>query len=280
MTPAANPDISVGNVSNLAKQLVLVDSELMEVQGVTGTTYATVIRGFSGTLATSHASGARVYTGQPSYFVYGDKLGSCTEATERVLPVFSINRASKQVRMYNCVGGVWRSQTPPVETYQGSLEKVCTVPIGSVAYGSFGTSTTTSTTKQLMAEVFVPQTMYVTGITELNGSAVDTNSKVIVALYSISGNKVANSAVAGTANTGNDAFLAVAFTTPALVTGPAKYLVALQDDTADTNGVRTVATATFNNLVAGEVTSVFGTLAAVTVPTTFTADKGPIACLY
>lgn len=269
---------------------IFIDNEFMRITAVSGT-IITVNRAQARTSATAHKSGAYVFYGQYGSqpapgttggpFIQSPAQGSCTRTAYTYMPMIQINASALGGQaMYDCVGGTWSKQTLPSDVYQPSLYKACTVPIGSVAYGSFGTSTTASTTSQYNATVFVPNTFIATGITNLNGSAVDTASKKIFILHSAAGNVIGNSAVAGTAATGNDAFQAIAFTTPLIVTGPATYFIGLQDDTADVNGIRTIATATFNGLPAGVTTSVFGTVSAITVPSTFTADQGPVACIY
>ncbi len=66
-----------------------VDRELMAIQAVSGTTI-TVRRGMGGTKASTHASGAAVYAGLTHYFSSTDRAGSCTAASEAVLPVINV----------------------------------------------------------------------------------------------------------------------------------------------------------------------------------------------
>ena len=76
---------------------------------------------------------------------------------------------------------------------------------------------------------------------------------------------------------------------PPLIAAPAispitiprgKYFIALQCN-GTTTRLRLIPTLTFVDVLAGTVTSVFGTVpAVVTVPTTFTADKGLYCYLY
>jgi len=60
--------------------LLYVDRELMRVNGVNSTTI-TVERGYSGTIATAHISGAVVWVGPPGYFHNFDPSGGCGGAT-------------------------------------------------------------------------------------------------------------------------------------------------------------------------------------------------------
>lgn len=271
---------------------MFVDNEFMKITAVSGTVI-TVIRGEQRTQATSHASLSYVIVGQYGSqqqsstqtggpFIQSQPLGSCTRTNYPYLPLVQVNAAALGGQaMYDCVNGSWAQQTLLGAVYQPALYKACTAPIGSVAYGSMGTSTTASTTAQYTASVWVPATFVATGITNLNGSAVDTASKKVIILYSGSGRLIANSLATGTLATGNDSFQAIAFTATKIVTGPAMYFIGLQDDTADVNGIRTIAASTFNNVIGSSITSVFGTVASsITPPTTFTADVAPLACIY
>lgn len=277
--------------TNTAQYFVLIENDYRQVLTVSGTAIglgpskaagvghvsgATVIFGITGNWLTGTTGSA---SGSTGVFPPSVATGSCARANQQYLPMFVPNLLNN-LGTLDCLGGNWTLGTLPDSPGQLALIKACTVPIGSVAYGSFGTSTTASTTGQLMANLFVPYTMWATGITQLNGSAVDGASKKIVILYDELGNLLANSATAGTTATGNDAFQAIPFTAAQFIVGPANYFIGLQDDTADVNGLRTVAVSTFNNVLGSSITSVFGTVAAVTPPTTFTQDTAPIACAY
>jgi len=287
----------------------LIDQELVQIRSISSTTL-TVLRAKQG-LATAHASGKQVFCGYSGTFnpntgtistVVGSPavgasvngatfvgtlpVGACTRTQNAILPVFFVTASptgagSSYGNTVDCLGGSWVPGTLP--DYPGSLPLIqaCNVPIGSVAYGSFGTSTTTANNVLYTASLFVPNTVFATGLSNLNGSAVDGASKKIFILYDSAGKLIANTATAGTAATGNDAFQQIAFTATRIVVGPALYYFSLQDDTADVNGIRTVAASTFNNLFTANPSSTFGTVAAsITAPTTFTADIGPIGCLY
>lgn len=128
------------------------------------------------------------------------------------------------------------------------------------------------------AEVFLPANKTITGIAYMNGPTVGTN-KVIVALYSSAGAKLANSATAGVTTSGADAWQEVAFTATYAAVGPARYWVVLQAD-GTTDNFHAIAASTYLNLTGTDTADAFGTLTAITPPTTFTADVGPIAYLY
>lgn len=116
----------------------------------------------------------------------------------------------------------------------------------------------------------------VTGVSILMGGAGGTDN-VIVGLYNSAGVLVASSALAGTLAGAASAWQQVPFTAQYKIVASI-YYVALQ-----TNGT-TAHPATYNApafpLATGSQTGAFGTMAAITPPTTYTANVGPIAQLY
>ncbi len=286
---AGQNSMIVASVTGAANNWALVGKDLRRVTNVSGTTLTVVQQ--QGT-PSAHPSGANVIYGvlgtwstngtASGTFLNTYPIGSCTRSSTGVLPKFVIpeNNLSAPGSV-DCLNGAWVRGTLLDDPIAPGLYKVCTVPIGTPAYGSMGTDTTTSTTVEYTAGIFVPYTFISTGFTNLNGSAVNTGSKKIFILKDPGGVPIANTLAAGTAATGNDAFQAIAWTTSTkIVVGPAYYGVGLQDDTADVAGIRTVAASTYNGLVGSGPTSVFGTIATLAFPTTFTADVAPIGCLY
>lgn len=139
-----------------------------------------------------------------------------------------------------------------------------------------GTNATPSATETYIAEVFIPCNMTLTGVAVFNGATVGTD-KHAVFLCDSAGTAVANTDTAGTTTSGADAYQRIAFTATYAAKGPATYYVALQmNGTTDRYNAHP-----FGNFGASKGTgTTFGTLASITVPTTFTADLGPIASLY
>jgi len=157
--------------------------------------------------------------------------------------------------------------------------RYATIPVGSVAYGSLGTNTTLVAGTTYWAEVYIPANVTLTGVAVLNGATVGTD-KWIVGLYATAGGAaVANSNLSGTASSGADAFQAIAFTATYAALGPARFWVAFQSN-GTTDKVRTIAVSTFVETLTKSATGSFGTLPSLTVPTTVTADVGPIAYVY
>lgn len=160
-----------------------------------------------------------------------------------------------------------------------SPTKYSTVPVGQVAYGSVGTaSAAPSAVLMHLTSVVVTNTFLATGVGILQGATIGTDN-MLVALYDATGKLLANSALAGVITSGADAFQQAAFLTPVNLV-PGVYFIALQCN-GTTTRFRLIATLTNVNLLAGTIASVFGTVPdTVTLPTTFTADKGVCSYIY
>ncbi len=142
-----------------------------------------------------------------------------------------------------------------------------------------GTDTTPGTTTVYMTQIFVHANATITGVKVLNGSANGTD-KYVVALFDSGGTPVANSSTSGITCSGTSAFQTLAFTGTYAAKGPGVYWVGLYVN-GTTARFRSLAAANEGKGLAGSVTAqTFGTVAAVTLPTSFTADKGPVAFLY
>jgi hypothetical protein len=162
----------------------------------------------------------------------------------------------------------------------GATNAVENVPIGSVAYTSFGNATTYAASGDLYCtSIFVPYDMTVTNINVLNGGTVGTNS-ILAALYNAAGTLIGNSATAGATTSGANAFQALALTAAKSIQGPGVYYVCIQPN-GTTDNVRTIAASTFVGRRASLITGgTFGTVpATITVPASFTANDGPIVYL-
>jgi hypothetical protein len=107
------PSFAAGNAPNGANQTILtVDQERMFVNAISGT-FVSVSRGWDGTTAMAHVSGATVYSGPPTYFGAAGQWpvgGACTATSELNLP--KINSMSGYV--LNCIGGIWVIQNTPL----------------------------------------------------------------------------------------------------------------------------------------------------------------------
>lgn len=154
------------------------------------------------------------------------------------------------------------------------------IPIGGVAYGSLGTSTTPVSGTVYWTSLQLPLDKTVGSIACLNGGTASTNL-LLYGIWNNSGVLLANTAIAGTLAANADTFQSMAIaqvggataTTIALKAG--RYWVGWQTN-GTTTRVRTVAASTYIDVASTSATGTFGTLPALTVPTTFTADKAPI----
>ena len=272
--------------SGTVTYVLFADREAMRITAVSGTTIS-VERGWGQTVQTAHISGAAVYVGRAGAanadgsggpFVGNSPAGACTRANVLTLPLINIANG----KMYNCFSnGQWYEQTLPdsvLDITPSTVAKYCTVPIGQVAYGSVGTDAVSVAGSVYVASLWVPESFLSTGATLLNGTTAGTD-KLIYVLYDAGGAKLANTAVAGTTASGTDAFQGIAWTAPQVVTGPARYFLGLQVN-GTTTKKRTVATVTNTTLVGNSRTGTFGTLPAITVPTSLTADTAVVGCLY
>lgn len=159
-----------------------------------------------------------------------------------------------------------------------TLGRLSTVPVGSVAYGSFGTNTTPVAGTVYYTELEVPANKTVTGIGVLQGTAVGTDKAIVSLYHPTTGALLRSSALAGVTMTSTDAFQEYPLTATYDIVGPTKVWVGLQIN-GTTARFRSIAASTFLRWT-GSAAGSFGTLPTITPPTTFAADKGPIAYVY
>ena len=143
-----------------------------------------------------------------------------------------------------------------------------------------GTDTTPANGTQFVSSLWLPANKTITGVGYLIGSVGGTD-KVYAALYSASGALLANSSVSGGGATVGTAanVQTLAFTSTYAAKGPALYYVGISMN-GNTARLRTVPAHTQAGIYAGQVSQTHGTVAAITAPTTFTADKAPVLFVY
>lgn len=156
-----------------------------------------------------------------------------------------------------------------------ALSVYSTIPIGSVAYASLGTNTTDVAGQLWITSFRLPVDMTITNIACLQGGTAGTD-KVIYALYNSSGTLLANTATAGTALNGSASTFLSAALTSTYAAKSGLYYIALQGNGTAAGAIATVAASTYLGVAATSASGTFGTLPAITVPTTFTANKAPI----
>jgi hypothetical protein len=277
--------ISGGGFAQPTSTILFIDREAMQVTGVSGTTIS-VSRGRESTSASPHASGAVVFIlprnlllnigggmvdGAPSF-----PGGSCTRSSELVLPRIQLTTGL----FSDCVGGQWvngdATQTTR-QTYNG----LRLPDPGSNALTSLETAGTApaANTEIYCTELDMPFSMLVTGLGVLNGTTVGTDKHWVI-LYDSSGNVLANSATAGATTSGASTYQKFNFVNKYYVVGPARYFGCVgSNGTTDT--IRHAITSVNDNILGGTVTGqVFGTAAAITVPSSFTTAKVPYLLVF
>jgi hypothetical protein len=273
--------------------ILFVDREAAQVmsQGASATCY-NVRRGVLGTTAAnSHTTLATVWvttpatgTGDPSRPFSGGGLvpnipaGACVASQQYTLPiiVYGTNGNVGTGEVFRCIGGYWTrgdAQNYPPASYT----QFTTFPPAF--------ATTLNTTTGVAGSVWVsalaaPFNAKLTGACILNGATVGTD-KWIVSLYDGAGTLLANSALAGTTTATASAYQCIAFTATVNITGPSIYYIALQGN-GTTDTFKTYAAAQAPTLYGTkQITGgIFGTLPAITPPTTFTANVGPVMTTY
>ena len=253
-----------------------IDRELMFVARsyVSGTTIP-VVRAQGGTFAAPHTSGAIVFSGQPNMFTARYKQGRCVRTSEVVLPLIDVPGGS----IYDCLNNTWKGGDSGSGTGTSARFRIAGPESGGTAYTSLNVNgTSASATTLNCSETHIFTNKLVTGIALLNGTTVGTDKHYVV-LYDVGGNLVANSAVAGATSSGASVFQEHDFTSKYFVVA-GDYFACFQSNGA-TDTIRMVVTGTQSNLLTkAQTAATFGTIPALTVPTTFTTAVGPYTYIY
>ena len=126
------------------------------------------------------------------------------------------------------------------------------------------------------ASLVVGSGMMATGLAILNDTPASTDTHT---LYLISGSgKIIGQSASTTAATASG-FQKMAFSPGPIWVPAGRYFVGVTSS-GTTAKIQTVATNTFIDLVTTSITGTYGTLPTFVVPTTFTADVGPIMYIY
>jgi hypothetical protein len=179
------------------------------------------------------------------------------------------------VLLYRSAAGVMTS-TAAIQSIGGVGSATHFGTYGVPASLTAGTDTTPVSGTVFYGEVVIPVGATLTGIGYLIGSVGGTD-KAIVALYDSTGAVVANSALAGVTVGTTATYQEIPFTATYAAKGPGQYFVSVSMN-GTTARLRTIPAGAF--APASSATGVFGTLAAITPPTTFTAAKAPVAYTY
>ena len=271
---------------------VLIEEDMRPVTAVSGTL---ITLGASLTAATGHVSGTAVIYGQQGNwtasgstgtFLQSLPKGSCTRGNSTVLPAFFVDRNGGST--VDCLGGSWVRGVLPDATPMQPLIAQCNVNIGDVAYTSLGTSEDDVANKRMVTSFYLPHTVTVTGVTVLQGTTATTDN-ITSGVHDSAGNPIVNTGATGVLLATASTFKNLPFTanatgaaqTTTILVGPHNYFVTVNANGATAEALRLMAASTYNNILSAGTTSVtFGTFAAFTPPTTFTATLAPFLCLY
>lgn len=292
---ASATNISVPSAAATGTYL-FVDKEAVQVTSAgSSATCFNVKRGQLGTSASfSHSSGAVVWvgnvatgTGDNSHPFSGGVLttnvpsGSCVATAQYSLPVIVVapNYSDFAGGLARCVAGQWS-----VSTLGEAQTQVTTVQpytaFTTLSNSIAGVSVTDVNGTIWFSQLQIPNSATLTGGCVLNGITVGTD-KWIIALYDATGALVANTATAGTTTAGASLYQCINFTATVSVVGPATYYLALQGNGTTDNFQAYKTGGAPTNYGTQSQTGTFGTLAAMTTPTTtFTTAKGPIGMVF
>jgi len=223
------------------QSFLLIDSEIMAVQAVnTVALTVTVQRGIASTQVHAHANGANVWFGAPQYF-------------PQYVPYTGIPSSQGRYRFLT---------TPSIQT---------------ALNGPLGNSTVDTAGGLYLADVIVSKLMVSTGCAVLNNTTVGTDSNECF-LYDYTGTLIASTAAATTS--GASTFQQRAWVQPTVL-APGQYWVAYQTN-GTTDTFQTIKTATWIECLAELITgtTIGAPPTTILVPTSFTANQGPIAYVY
>lgn len=149
----------------------------------------------------------------------------------------------------------------------------------SFAGGVADTSVTDVAGKTWFSSLSVDFNSLFTGACWLNGATAGTDSK-IAAVWDENGVLLANTALAGTTDSGASSYQCAAFTTPVALLGPRHYFVGIQT-TGTTDNFKAYTTGGApTNYATGSQTGTYGTLPSLTITSSFTTAVGPRMLLY
>lgn len=170
------------------------------------------------------------------------------------------------------------------ETIGASGSTPITAPTGVANWQNIaatsGTDTIPADGTQFVTSIWIPCNMTITGISYLIGSVGGTN-KVYAALYDSTGALLGNSSVSGGGATVGTAANSqpLDLTSTYAAKGPGRFFVGVSMN-GNTARLRSVPAFCSAGLFAGSISQTHGTVAAITAPSTFTADKAPVVFLY
>lgn len=237
---------SFNNVSNPCD--LLVGREMMHIIAISGTSL-TVERGANGTLAEAYPSGEAAFIGSPSAF--RDQVTGLTVP----FPQFGDWYLNNTYSWYT----TFAPNNAPAPTQVTDVS-------GKLWYSA----------------IQIPSSVVLTGACQMNGNGTLAD-KMIFALWDRNGNVLANTAVAGVAQSGTSVLQCQNFVNPVVVQGPGLYYIGVQGNGTTAASIAAIPTggAPTNYPTGVQTGGTFGTIAKITSPaTTFTAGVGPIMAVF
>lgn len=190
-----------------AGRIVFVDREAMLIlpSYVSGTTIP-VQRGYAGTVANPHASGATVYVGPTNYFSQMVPSGQCTATTEVALPRIVLPLGA----VYQCTNSIWYQIGAAIGTVQTAFVQ------GATAADALDTIFFIADREYVVTAVSA-----VWGTAEATGSMDIMVEKLTGTTACASGTDILSAAIAGTgtANTVNAGSLSATASALVLASG-------------------------------------------------------------
>jgi hypothetical protein len=179
-------------------------------------------------------------------------------------------RFRKQGRRAIIRGGV------DLDTAGGSTRHLTWTALTSL---TAGTDKTPVAGTRFTNSIYIPHNVTLTGIGYLIGTVGGTDL-ALVELHDADGKLVANSAIAGVTVGTLATFQEIPFTVPVQVLQGWYYLSVTMNGTTARLRVIPTALGISQTALSKSATGTFGTVGDLVVPTTFTADVGPIAYTY
>lgn len=252
-----NPDLMYGASETIADDLTVTDT--LNVSGV-----STFTGNVTQTGATTFGTGTGAVSLNGNTTIAGSKTFSTGTGAVSLNGTTTMAAATAFV---NGTGGTTPITAPPgISNWQ---------PVAATS----GTDTTPANGTQFVTTVYIPCNKTITNINYLIGSVGGTD-KVYGVLYDSTGAVLANTSLtSGGATVGTAANLqTLALTATYAAKGPGLFYVGISMN-GNTARLRTVPAHTQSGNWAGSVSQTHGTVAAITAPTTFTADKAPVVFL-
>lgn len=276
VTPAGTFSCSFGGSGNTGGIMAIVkpasttsfvlrkaDADVLQyTQPFVGFAASSIANGATGPVSVAGVAGGFVGLTTGSYYYISATAGAV---------------ATSSGTFYRLVG-LAVSTTEMLIINSGSSEQPTGVANWQPIAATSGTDTTPANDTQFVTSVNVPSGMKCTNVNYLIGSVGGTN-RVYAVIYDSSGNVVANTTLASSGTVVGTAanIQTLALTSPAMLK-PGRYFVGISMN-GNTARLRTIPAFCQAGNLGGTVTQTHASVAAITPPSTFTADQAPVVFL-